>query len=193
MSCVKITTVVVVNDLTPLQVTGLLRPQNEHEANYCIPVFTYCIHQWVITPVFASLSYYNWGVCLVKSLVVYFLFVAAKRTSHFLSLQGFWLFNFNIFPDFKGKAVETRNPRVTTPSEMASRRYLEQGRALTAQGCPPPWASREIRVRRVKREKTGPVWVREICESKIANSRGYSGSTTEGLKWVDKAIFKLSW
>lgn len=153
VSCVKITTVVMVNDPTPLWVTGLLKPQNEHEANYCIPVFTYCIRQRVITPAFASLSYYNWGVCLVKSLVVYFLFVAAKRTSHFLSLQGFWLFNFNIFPDFKGKAVETGNPLVTTPSEMASKRYLEQGRAPTPQGCPLPWAGREIEVRRVKREK----------------------------------------
>lgn len=134
MSCVKVTSVVMVNDLTPWQVTGLLKPQNEHKANYCIPVFTYCIHQWVITLAFVSLSYYNWGICLVKSLVVYFLFVAAKRTSHFLSLQGFWLFNFNTFPAPKNKAVETGNPLVGTRIEMASQEYLERGRARTAQG-----------------------------------------------------------
>lgn len=59
VSCVKVTRVVVVNDLTPWWVTGLLKLQDEHKANYCIPVFTFCIRQWVITLAFASLTYYN--------------------------------------------------------------------------------------------------------------------------------------
>lgn len=187
-----------VNDPTPWQVTGLLKPQNEHKANYCIPVFTYCIRQWVITLAFASLSYYNWGICLVKSLVVYFLFVAAKRTSHFLSLQGFWLFNFHTFPASKGKAVETGNLRVVTGREMASWGCLEQGRARTAQGCTLPRAGRRGRSLEkrhgwevLRGKKIGPIQVGAICESKIASSRGCTGSTVQGLKRFGIAIFKL--
>lgn len=175
MSCVKVTSVVLVNDPTPWQVTGLLKPQNEHKANYCIPVFTYCICQWVLTLAFVSLSYYNWGICLVKSLVVYFPFVAAKRASHFLSLQGFWLFNFNTFPASNSRAAETGNPLVATPREMASWGYPKRSRARSA---PLPLAGRHghnlekksewIGFRGKNKAKISQI----ICELKIDNSIG---------------------